>query len=123
MVTDTEIKQQVREFYDQVGWQEVSDGIYQNATYEDLRPVAREYIHHCHLRVTAPSETQLGTCCWMPAQDQSNTLNTWNIPKATSTGFVRISPSSRCRKPASASGVTGCSWLRYCQPAFQSQCL
>ncbi|HEY3344608.1 MAG TPA: class I SAM-dependent methyltransferase [Anaerolineaceae bacterium] len=47
----TEIKQQVREFYDQVGWQMVSDGVYQNARYEDLRPVAREYIHDCHLRV------------------------------------------------------------------------
>ena len=47
----TDIKQQVREFYDQVGWQEVSAGVYQNATYEDLRPVSREYIHKCHLRV------------------------------------------------------------------------
>ena len=47
----TDIKGQVREFYDQVGWQEVSDGVYQNATYEDLRPVSREYIHRCHLRV------------------------------------------------------------------------
>ncbi len=45
------IKQQVREFYDQIGWQEVSDGVYQNARYEDLRPVSREYIHKCHLRV------------------------------------------------------------------------
>lgn len=46
-----EIKQQVREFYDQVGWREISVGVYQNATYEDLRPVSREYIHRCHLRV------------------------------------------------------------------------
>lgn len=51
MSIDTEIKQQVREFYDQVGWQEVGQGLYQNARYEDLRPVAREYIHRCHLRV------------------------------------------------------------------------
>jgi SAM-dependent methyltransferase len=51
MVADPQIKQQVREFYDQIGWQEVSNGCYQNATYEDLRPVAREYIHRCHLRV------------------------------------------------------------------------
>jgi len=51
MVPDTEIKQQVREFYDQVGWQEASDGFYQNASYEDLRPVVHEYIHNCHLRV------------------------------------------------------------------------
>ena len=39
------------QFYDQVGWQQVSEGQYQNARYEDLRPVSREYIHRCHLRV------------------------------------------------------------------------
>lgn len=46
-----DVKQQVRAFYDQVGWKTVSEGIYQNARYEDLRPVSREYIHRCHLRV------------------------------------------------------------------------
>jgi SAM-dependent methyltransferase len=51
MTTPADVKQQVRQFYDQVGWQEVSEGTYQNAHYEDLRPVAREYIHRCHLRV------------------------------------------------------------------------
>ncbi len=45
------VKQQVREFYDQVGWQRTSGDLYQNARYEDLRPVAAEYIHRCHLRV------------------------------------------------------------------------
>ena len=49
MVENT--KQQVREFYDQIGWTQVGDGLYQNARYEDLRPVSREYIHKCHLRV------------------------------------------------------------------------
>ena len=49
--TEREIKRQVREFYDRVGWKEVSEGIYQNARYEDLRPVSQEYIHRCHLRV------------------------------------------------------------------------
>ncbi len=44
-------KQQVREFYDRIGWSQLSDGLYQNARYEDLRPVSREYIHKCHLRV------------------------------------------------------------------------
>lgn len=48
---DADIKSQVSEFYNQVGWQEVGEGLYQNARYEDLRPVAREYIHRCHLRV------------------------------------------------------------------------
>lgn len=43
--------QQVREFYDQIGWSQVGDGLYQNARYEDLRPVAQEYIRKCHLRV------------------------------------------------------------------------
>ena len=41
----------MRAFYDQVGWQQVSAGVYQNARYEDLRPVSREYIHRCHMRV------------------------------------------------------------------------
>jgi SAM-dependent methyltransferase len=50
-MSETEIKRQVREFYDQVGWQTESDGFYQNARYEDLRTVSREYIHRCHIRV------------------------------------------------------------------------
>ena len=51
MTVDSNVKQQVREFYDQVGWQEAGEGVYQNAHYEDLRPVSREYIHRCHLRI------------------------------------------------------------------------
>jgi len=47
----TNTKQQVREFYDQIGWSQVGDGLYQNARYEDLRPVSCDYIHRCHLRV------------------------------------------------------------------------
>jgi len=50
-MNEGEVKQQVRQFYDQVGWQQVEDGNYQNARYEDLRPVSAEYIHRCHLRV------------------------------------------------------------------------
>ncbi len=50
-MSEVRVKQQVREFYDQIGWQEVGSGLYQNARYEDLRPVSREYIHRCHLRV------------------------------------------------------------------------
>jgi ubiquinone/menaquinone biosynthesis C-methylase UbiE len=55
---ETEIKRQVKDFYDQIGWQKVSEGVYQNARYEDLRPVSSEYIYNCHLRVSrhiAPS--------------------------------------------------------------------
>ena len=44
-------KQQVREFYDQIGWSLIDDDLYQNARYEDLRPVSGRYIHRCHLRV------------------------------------------------------------------------
>jgi SAM-dependent methyltransferase len=44
-------KHQVREFYDQIGWSQASGGLYQNARYEDLRPISREYIHKCHMRV------------------------------------------------------------------------
>ncbi|HEB65801.1 MAG TPA: class I SAM-dependent methyltransferase [Chloroflexi bacterium] len=50
-MTPSAPKSQVRAFYDQVGWKEVSAGLYQNAKYEDLRPVSREYIEKCHLRV------------------------------------------------------------------------
>jgi SAM-dependent methyltransferase len=50
-MSDAEIKQQVRQFYDQIGWQQVSGGVYQNARYEDLRPVSQAYIHNCHLRI------------------------------------------------------------------------
>ena len=52
------VKEEVRQFYNQIGWKMESDGFYQNARYEDLRPVSREYIHRCHLRVNrflAPS--------------------------------------------------------------------
>ena len=45
------IQNNVRNFYDQVGWKLESDGFYQNAMYEDLRPVSWEYIHRCHMRV------------------------------------------------------------------------
>lgn len=50
-MNDQKIKKNVREFYDRVGWQMVDGEIYQNAEYEDLRPVSREYIHRCHLRI------------------------------------------------------------------------
>ncbi|NMB53722.1 MAG: class I SAM-dependent methyltransferase [Leptolinea sp.] len=50
-MNNPDVKQQVRTFYDQVGWKTIGEGVYQNARYEDLRPVSREYIHRCHLRV------------------------------------------------------------------------
>ena len=38
-------KQKVRKFYDEIGWSLEDSGFYQNARYEDLRPVSAEYIH------------------------------------------------------------------------------
>jgi SAM-dependent methyltransferase len=49
-MNQTEVKGQVRQFYDRIGWHMEGD-FYQNARYEDLRPVSAEYIHRCHLRV------------------------------------------------------------------------
>jgi ubiquinone/menaquinone biosynthesis C-methylase UbiE len=46
-----DVQQSVRDFYDKVGWQLTDAEVYQNARYEDLRPVSRDYIHRCHLRV------------------------------------------------------------------------
>jgi SAM-dependent methyltransferase len=45
------MKNDVRTFYDTIGWSQVEGGVYQNARYEDLRPVSQAYIHQCHLRV------------------------------------------------------------------------
>ena len=45
------VTEQVRQFYDQVGWQTDEEGYYQNTRYEDLRPVSADYIHRCHMRV------------------------------------------------------------------------
>jgi ubiquinone/menaquinone biosynthesis C-methylase UbiE len=50
-MSDQNIKKNVREFYDRVGWQTGDGDIYQNAEYEDLRPVSQEYIHRCHMRI------------------------------------------------------------------------
>lgn len=50
-MSEAHTKQEVRRFYDRIGWHEESEGFYQNARYEDLRPVSHGYIHRCHLRV------------------------------------------------------------------------
>ena len=50
-MTENRIQKRVRKFYDEIGWQKVENNLYQNAQYEDLRPVSCEYIHRCHLRV------------------------------------------------------------------------
>ncbi len=58
MPAEIDVKQQVREFYDQVGWKLVGEDTYQNAHYEDLRPVSHGYIHACHLRVARHLKAQ-----------------------------------------------------------------
>ena len=50
-MNENNTKKSVREFYDRVGWQMVNADLYQNAQYEDLRPVSQNYIHRCHLRI------------------------------------------------------------------------
>lgn len=47
----TDTKQKVKEFYDSIGWQQEQDGNFQNARYEDLRPVSAEYIQKTRLRI------------------------------------------------------------------------
>ncbi len=50
-MSENDVKQQVREFYDSVGWKHIGEDLYQNARYEDLRRVSQAYIHRCHVRV------------------------------------------------------------------------
>ena len=45
------VKHEIGQFYDEIGWQLEPEGVYQNARYEDLRPVSAEYIHKCHMRI------------------------------------------------------------------------
>lgn len=51
MKDKSEIKREVQEFYDEYGWQQIGDGLYQNSRYEDLRPVSKEYVVRCRERV------------------------------------------------------------------------
>jgi len=48
----SDTKQKVKEFYDSIGWQQEKDGNFQNARYEDLRPVSAEYIQKTRLRIS-----------------------------------------------------------------------
>lgn len=45
-------KETVVNFYNQIGWKKVDNNLFADADkYEDLRPVMKDYIHNCHLRV------------------------------------------------------------------------
>jgi len=48
----SEIKREVQQFYDQYGWQQIGQGLYQNSRYEDLRPVSDAYVRRCRERVS-----------------------------------------------------------------------
>lgn len=50
-MTADKATRQVRRFYDEIGWKKSGLLEFQNAQFEDLRPVSSEYIHRCHLRV------------------------------------------------------------------------
>ena len=50
-MTQHDVKQEIGRFYNEVGWQIEQDGNFQNAQYEDLRPVSAEYIARAHARV------------------------------------------------------------------------
>ncbi|MBN1264761.1 MAG: class I SAM-dependent methyltransferase [Anaerolineales bacterium] len=45
------VKRQIMDYYNSVGWKNIQDGVFHNASREDLRPVAQEYIHRCRMRV------------------------------------------------------------------------
>ncbi len=49
-MTQHDVKQEIGRFYNEVGWQMEQDGNFQNAQYEDLRPVSAEYIAQAHAR-------------------------------------------------------------------------
>lgn len=47
-----EARERVRRFYDEVGWSAAGENVFVDAAaFEDLRPVSRDYISKCHLRV------------------------------------------------------------------------
>lgn len=50
MRVEDEVRREVRQFYDDVGWKQIGEGLYQNIRYEDLRPVSRDYIRRCRER-------------------------------------------------------------------------
>jgi SAM-dependent methyltransferase len=50
-VSEADVRREVQRFYDSVGWKRVGPDLFQNARYEDLRPVSQEYIQRCRRRV------------------------------------------------------------------------
>ncbi len=47
------VKKNVMDFYDQVGWQKRGEEVFVDTLkHYDLRPVSKDYLHKCHLRVS-----------------------------------------------------------------------
>ncbi len=102
-MTDSSRTNEVKDFYNQVGWQRISDELYQNAIYEDLRPVSREYIERCHLRVNRHLIRK-----GKYLLDAGSGPVQWPAYLTYSEGYLTecawIYPWSPCRKPATAWG-------------------
>ena len=110
--TELAVKAQVRQFYDSVGWRQIGEGLYQNARYEDLRPVSREYLHRCHRRVSPLSAAPEGAYL-LDAGSGPHPIS--GVPgvlrEASATGCVWTSLDGRCSRPANGSAGMGCSSL------------
>ena len=50
-MTEDDIKTDNKEIDNHTGWSMDEGMLYQNAQFEDLRPVSRDYINRCHMRV------------------------------------------------------------------------
>ena len=77
-------KQQVRQFYDQVGWQQVAEGTYQNAALRRPAPGGAPITSTTATCACCATSSRRAAYCWMPAPGRSSTRNTWNIRAATS---------------------------------------
>jgi ubiquinone/menaquinone biosynthesis C-methylase UbiE/uncharacterized protein YbaR (Trm112 family) len=46
-----QLKENVQNFYDELGWQQEEENYVDALLFEDLRAVSQDYIHQCHLRI------------------------------------------------------------------------
>ena len=88
-------KQVLQDFYDLIGWhkngQETSSFV-DSLKWEDLRPVASEYIHNCHLRVNRYIKNE-GSTCSMLVLARSSIRNICPTRPGMISGSVLIYPS------------------------------
>jgi ubiquinone/menaquinone biosynthesis C-methylase UbiE len=50
-LNENQLKENVQNFYDELGWQQEEENYVDALLFEDLRAVSQDYIHQCHLRV------------------------------------------------------------------------